>query len=85
MTGCIAYCDAKGFSMAGTEYAGQCFCGNELVNSSLLSECVCDMKCEGDATQTCGGGLALSVYSKTNSLRRRHLHLGAPRVRGRSF
>jgi len=50
MTGCIAYCDANGFSLAGTEYAGQCFCDNVLVDSSPLSECVCNMKCEGDAS-----------------------------------
>ncbi|KAF8863956.1 WSC-domain-containing protein [Acephala macrosclerotiorum] len=78
-TNCVDYCSKRGFSMAGTEYGGQCFCGNELSGSSALSDTSCDMPCEGDETQTCGGGLALSVYSKSSSAsygRRstRHMH-----------
>ncbi|KAF8531664.1 hypothetical protein JB92DRAFT_2675225, partial [Gautieria morchelliformis] len=70
-TGCVAYCDGKGFRLAGTEFGGQCFCGNALVNSTLQPDSSCDMKCEGDASQICGGGLTLSVYSK-NGIPRRH-------------
>jgi hypothetical protein len=62
-TKCVAYCENAGFSIAGTEYGGQCFCGNELVGSSSIDESSCDMPCEGDGSQTCGGGLALSVYT----------------------
>ena len=74
-TGCVAYCEAEGYSMAGTEYAGQCFCGNYLVGSTLQADSLCNMKCEGDPTQICGGSLTLSVYKKSNSMRRRHMHL----------
>ena len=77
-TKCVAYCGAAGFSMAGTEYGGQCFCGNELVGSSKLDASSCDMPCEGDDSQTCGGGMALSVYtssSKKRSIRHMHRHL----------
>ncbi|KAH8147591.1 uncharacterized protein LAJ45_08419 [Morchella importuna] len=28
-SGCINWCDSKGFIYAGTEYAGQCFCSND--------------------------------------------------------
>jgi WSC domain len=70
-TGCVAYCDSKGFRLAGTEFGGQCFCGNALVNSTLQPDSSCTMKCEGDASQICGGGLTLSVYSK-NGIPRRH-------------
>jgi hypothetical protein len=76
-TKCVAYCGAKGFSMAGTEYGGQCFCGNELVGSSKIAESECDMPCEGGASETCGGGMALSVYtSKSTTAKRslRHIH-----------
>jgi hypothetical protein len=73
---CIAYCDKKGFSMAGTEYGGQCFCGNALVGSTELAEAKCDMPCEGDDTQICGGQLALTVFKKSGSSRRRR-HLSA--------
>ena len=74
-TGCVAYCAAKGFSNAGTEYGGQCFCGNALSGSKVLAPSECSMKCEGDSSQICGGSLALSVYSKGGSARRsRHSH-----------
>jgi len=80
-TKCIAYCEAKGFSLAGTEYGGQCFCGNELVGSSAVDEATCSMACEGDAKETCGGSLALSVYSKTpKRLMGRHMHKHLHRV-----
>ncbi|KAI9736484.1 MAG: hypothetical protein M1818_005994 [Claussenomyces sp. TS43310] len=75
-TGCITYCNSNGYSIAGTEYGGQCFCGNTLVGSSLLDDSKCNMPCEGDSTQTCGGSDALTVYSKSGSAKRaeRHLH-----------
>lgn len=70
-SGCVAYCDKKGYTMAGTEYGGQCFCANSLSESNLLSDSMCDMKCEGDATEICGGHLSLTVYKKANGARRR--------------
>lgn len=76
---CASYCEAKGFSIAGTEYGGQCFCGNKLVGSKQLSETQCNMPCEGNAKETCGGPDALSVYTKAKAKRsvghmHRHLH-----------
>jgi len=69
-TNCVAYCSKAGFSMAGTEFGGQCFCGNELKTSTLLGEEKCNVPCEGDAKQKCGGSLSLSVYTTAN--KRRH-------------
>jgi hypothetical protein len=74
-TKCVAYCEAAGYSMAGTEYGGQCFCGNELSGSKAVDESQCNMTCEGGATETCGGSLTLSVYSKSGSTKRRSRHL----------
>jgi hypothetical protein len=74
-TNCVAYCSKAGFSMAGTEYGGQCFCGNELKKTSILTDDKCSMKCEGDANETCGGSLALSVYSTGTSKRRHARHM----------
>ena len=75
-TKCVAYCSAAGYSMAGTEYGGQCFCGNALVGSQSVADAQCDMPCEGDNAQTCGGSLTLSVYSTSSKSRRalRHMH-----------
>ncbi|KAL3421235.1 WSC domain-containing protein [Phlyctema vagabunda] len=69
-TKCITYCAARGYSVAGTEYGGQCFCGNELKGSSLLDDAKCNMACEGDAAETCGGSVSLTVYSAVNKTRR---------------
>jgi hypothetical protein len=66
-TGYIDYCGNAGFSFAGTEYAGQCFCGNKMEGSSKIAADKCDMKCEGDASQICVGSSALSVYETASA------------------
>lgn len=63
-TNCVTYCASKGFRLAGTEYGGECFCGNGLAPLEKLDESKCAKPCEGDATQTCGGDWALTLYSK---------------------
>ncbi|KAK6585852.1 hypothetical protein PZA11_000909 [Diplocarpon coronariae] len=78
-TNCVAYCDSKGFSIAGTQYGGQCFCGNELANAAKVANDQCNMACEGDPKETCGGSMLLSIYSseagaKKSRHLRRHLH-----------
>jgi hypothetical protein len=62
-SGCVAYCNKRGYNIAGTEYGGQCFCGQSLQKSTKAAESICDMPCEGDATQICGGAAALNVFS----------------------
>jgi hypothetical protein len=70
-TGCVAYCDAKGYRIAGTEYAGQCFCDNSLANSSMkVGNDECNMACKGDGRQLCGGSGTLSVYKKGTGARK---------------
>ncbi|KAA8575343.1 hypothetical protein EYC84_004515 [Monilinia fructicola] len=78
-TACVAYCSAKGYSVAGTEYGGQCFCGDS-VPSKKLGASSCHIACDGDAKDVCGGALALSVYStggtgKKEKRMSRHLRL----------
>ncbi|MCJ1431025.1 hypothetical protein MMC27_000375 [Xylographa pallens] len=75
-SGCALYCSDKGFSYAGTENAGQCFCGNELVDSQLEPDTDCNVPCEGSATEICGGPAKLSVFTnKASTTRRRRSHL----------
>ena len=74
-SGCSKYCDEQGYSFAGTENSGQCFCGNELVQSKLMAATDCKMTCRGDAGEICGGPARLSVFTKSSSMRRRsHKH-----------
>ncbi|KAK4650251.1 hypothetical protein QC762_705760 [Podospora pseudocomata] len=63
-TACVEYCSSKGFSVAGTEYGGECYCGNSLNIVEKLDDSKCNMTCKGDASQKCGGDWALTVFTK---------------------
>ncbi|KAI1626313.1 hypothetical protein EDD37DRAFT_339263 [Exophiala viscosa] len=62
--GCISFCDNAGLAVAGTEYGGQCFCGDD-ISSTKLDEAECSMPCTGATNEVCGGSAALSVWKKT--------------------
>lgn len=64
---CITTCVGLGYSIAGAEYSRQCFCGNAIYNGGALAsaDTECNMNCAGDASQKCGDGNRLSVYSNT--------------------
>lgn len=76
---CVNHCKTNGFSLAGTEYGGQCYCGNELKNSEKIDSSYCNKACEGNKPEMCGGSWALSVFSKdglaslSGSKTRRHV------------
>ncbi|RNJ56516.1 hypothetical protein D7B24_007121 [Verticillium nonalfalfae] len=61
---CVAYCDSKGFKLAGTEYHRECWCGNVFQNAKRLPDMQCRMVCDGNPAELCGGSWALTVYSK---------------------
>jgi hypothetical protein len=58
---CVSECRAKGFAYAGTQYSSYCFCGGSYGKYSTANNC--DMKCSGNAGETCGGAWANSVYA----------------------
>jgi hypothetical protein len=63
---CVAYCTSNGYSMAGVEYAQECYCDNSLqggASTSLVSG-QCNMPCAGNANTICGGPNAINLYSK---------------------
>ncbi|KAK0753497.1 hypothetical protein B0T18DRAFT_452427 [Schizothecium vesticola] len=78
---CVEHCVAKGFAAAGTQYGGECFCGNTLIKADKIDEDKCSMACEGGAGE-CGGRWALSLYTKDGKVptaavaekRKRHMH-----------
>ncbi|KAI1401782.1 hypothetical protein F4819DRAFT_456715 [Hypoxylon fuscum] len=59
---CAAYCKEKGYSLAGSEYSQECFCGNANGGTLIADDSQCDMKCKGNPLEYCGGGLKLSVW-----------------------
>lgn len=70
--GCTSWCYNNGYSFGGTEYAGECWCGNSIAGSTKLDASKCNMACKGNGSQMCGGPAALSLYgdaSKVNMKR----------------
>ncbi|KAL2165820.1 hypothetical protein VTG60DRAFT_3743 [Thermothelomyces hinnuleus] len=70
---CLDFCrtgagDANGgktgqFQFAGLEYARECWCGQTLSSlSAKLPDDECNLPCDGNTTQACGGSLKLTVY-----------------------
>ena len=60
---CIDFCEGQGYTISGTEFGGECYCGNELVDSWLLGDESCNMTCSGDVSDICGGPFALAIYN----------------------
>lgn len=59
---CADFC--SGHKYFGTEYGGECYCGNDLDPSSdSADQTDCSMRCTGDETELCGAGNRLSLYS----------------------
>jgi len=48
-----------------TRYGRECYCGDALnIGSTSAPEGECSFQCPGDATELCGAGNRLNVYSK---------------------
>ncbi|KAL5633213.1 hypothetical protein ACGC1H_003644 [Rhizoctonia solani] len=67
---CVSACATRGYSLAGAEYANECYCGNSFSGTatgggSVPPESECNMHCAGDSSQTCGAGNRLSVYANS--------------------
>lgn len=60
---CAQTCEA--YTYFGTEYGAECYCGNELRNTTaVVAEVQCGMTCSGNVTEYCGNGERLSVYAR---------------------
>ncbi|KAL5598844.1 uncharacterized protein BROUX77_005877 [Berkeleyomyces rouxiae] len=60
---CLGSCKDGGYPYAGLEYGGECYCGVAIGNfSTSIDSSKCSTPCNGDASQTCGGPGALSLY-----------------------
>ncbi|KAI0968234.1 copper radical oxidase [Xylaria arbuscula] len=61
---CVNICIGAGYSVAGLEYASQCFCDDFVRNgANLTSASDCSSPCSGDASEDCGAGNRLSIFS----------------------
>ena len=61
---CISFCESRGYSLAGIEYARECFCGYNLKSQSVKkTDGDCNMACAGDASLKCGGPNRLTIFT----------------------
>lgn len=58
---CVSTCAGRGFAFAGAQFGAWCFCGNRFGRYGRADRC--DMPCNGDRSQICGGGMANSIYA----------------------
>ncbi|KAF7860407.1 hypothetical protein EAF04_008533 [Stromatinia cepivora] len=68
---CQSTCQSLGYVLAGVEYSGECYCGNNFYNGGTKAsdgEIGCNMPCNGNASQVCGGSGRLSVYDLNNAI-----------------
>ncbi|KAL8855001.1 MAG: hypothetical protein Q9221_000197 [Calogaya cf. arnoldii] len=70
---CAAAC--AGYTYFGTEYSGECYCGNSFGAGSILANggndaaaSGCSMLCNGDKLEYCGGPNRLSTYKANSTL-----------------
>lgn len=60
---CTAACKKAGYTLAGTEYAGECYCGDRFTNGAAQVKSGCNMPCNGASNEICGGASRLSIWS----------------------
>jgi hypothetical protein len=59
---CTAECKGNGYRYAGLVYYGVCYCG-QTVNGPSVAESECNLPCNGNSSQTCGGNSIFSIYT----------------------
>ncbi|ESZ98504.1 hypothetical protein SBOR_1166 [Sclerotinia borealis F-4128] len=67
---CTSACQTGGYSLAGVEYADECWCGNQLSNGGTLAPegiSGCAQLCAGNSSEYCGGTNRLDVYDFNNT------------------
>ncbi|KAF2209576.1 hypothetical protein CERZMDRAFT_70063 [Cercospora zeae-maydis SCOH1-5] len=61
---CTSACANGGYSLAGVEYAGECYCDNFLAKTGVKADdSDCNMPCNGNSSEFCGAGNRLNLYS----------------------
>lgn len=66
---CLDACAAAGFSVAGIQFGEECRCDNvSLPASEALSDDSCQLPCNGNANEFCGGPGANLVYYLPNAV-----------------
>ncbi|KAJ3859472.1 hypothetical protein EV359DRAFT_68126 [Lentinula novae-zelandiae] len=62
---CADTCAFYDYTVMGTEFGGECWCGNTTGSASQLPDTSCTMPCTADRDYLCGDAARLSVYHHT--------------------
>jgi hypothetical protein len=65
---CLSACFTSEYTIAGVEYAGECWCDTQYRlggGPAPDGDTQCNMPCNGNATQNCGGPNRLNVFEYT--------------------
>ncbi|KZF20208.1 WSC-domain-containing protein [Xylona heveae TC161] len=64
---CSTFCSS--FDYFGVEYGRECYCGNSLSAGSVpATDNGCNMACNGNSAETCGGGSRLNLYERDTAV-----------------
>ncbi|KAF2737108.1 WSC-domain-containing protein [Polyplosphaeria fusca] len=55
----------SGSAYFGVEYAGECYCGNSILNGAASATDGCNQPCKGNSSEFCGGSNRLNLYQST--------------------
>ncbi|KAI0033597.1 hypothetical protein K488DRAFT_84794 [Vararia minispora EC-137] len=65
---CTAACFSLGYPLSGLEFAQECYCDVHLENGAVSQPLTdCDMTCNGNSSEFCGGPNRLNVYNYTGT------------------
>ncbi|KAJ3466400.1 hypothetical protein MRS44_007058 [Fusarium solani] len=74
---CQSYCYQQGWTVWGIQNGDSCFCDNRLrMDSQIIDDSKCNMHCNGNTTNVCGGKDAIEVFADKEMLRVEYESLG---------
>ena len=62
---CLDFCSTRGYRFMGVQAGNYCFCGSDAPTADPRPDNECNMACQGDTSQMCGGIWRMNVYAVT--------------------
>lgn len=62
MTNAMCWDHCKGYKYAGTQFNNECWCGNSFSKHGKVDDGECNLLCDGNKEEICGGVLKNSVF-----------------------
>ncbi|EXL41482.1 hypothetical protein FOCG_16286 [Fusarium oxysporum f. sp. radicis-lycopersici 26381] len=67
ITACQSFCLQRGWRVWGIQNGDSCFCDNQLrMDSQIVDDSKCNVHCNGNTTNVCGGKDAIEVFSENS-------------------